>query len=358
MRVHGQGPVLNLKYDVLLALVASAVATVVVGITPHTTAEATYFFYYINVFVLAIVFRRPVAILFSVLLTFLAVDWFFVEPGSFATFGDWLKASQGFALISCFFALLVCVRQWMDRNAYRSDENQDRHLWEISHDLRSPIDAVTHVVESMRLVCNSPEITNDQKPKLILEMLDSLDINVFHQERLVESIMDSARVSEGKLKIRFSTVNVIKIIQILEGLFASTMQAKGLTFTVTMPSHPVYVSGDQQRLTRVLGNILSNAVKYTERGGVISINLTDHDQVGIIIKDSGIGIPPDKLGKIFSPGFQVNPTQEGLGFGLAVATRIVQAHRGSLSVSSHPGIGSEFCITLPKHTIAKKRVEA
>jgi K+-sensing histidine kinase KdpD len=357
MKFDGQGLVRTLVYDLLLAVAATTTASILHWLIPGNKPEEIFLFYYFAVFVLAIVFRSAFGIVFTVILSILSIDFFFVEPWSLGSLGIAAGNASGFAFIGVFLSLLTYCRQWMDHDCATSENNNDRHLWELSHDLRSPLDAVTHAVEAIRVICTSSEISHEQRPKLILEMLESLKTSVFHQERLIESIMDGARFKKGKLRLQLSRVDIVKLVRNVESLFAGSIQAYGLNLSVETPLHPIFITGDVERLTRVLGNIISNAIKYTERGGAIHVTVSESDHVEIVVRDTGIGIAPDKLGKIFGVGYQVKPDQSGLGFGLAVANNIIREHQGKLSVVSRQGIGSEFMISLPKQTIAKKKAK-
>ena len=143
----------------------------------------------------------------------------------------------------------------------------------------------------------------------------------------------------------------------LTGGFRVLAFQNGIDFAVDVAGDtPVNIEGDADRLNEVLGNILSNAFKFTERGGRIGVDVRrDGAGVTLAVQDSGVGIPPDKLPKIFENPAQ--PRSAGSGLGLAIAREIVEAHGGTIGAESELGKGTKFTVTLPERPPAPRAVE-
>jgi signal transduction histidine kinase len=135
---------------------------------------------------------------------------------------------------------------------------------------------------------------------------------------------------------------------------------RNVHFAVTMHDGlPETVQWDQDRMNELLGNLLSNAFKFTERGGEVELSVAPADHgIQIDVRDTGAGIPQDQVGRIFDKFFQADnqaaATQVGSGLGLAIARQIVEAHNGEISCESMPGIGTTFSIVLPERVAGRR----
>jgi signal transduction histidine kinase len=144
-------------------------------------------------------------------------------------------------------------------------------------------------------------------------------------------------------------VNVHDLIRQVVGLYEDLAEDKAITIVRTVPLN-MTITADRNRLLQILANLLDNAIKYTPPGGQVTITAAqNHQHVNIMVVDTGMGIPPEDLPKIWDRLYRGDQSrsQRGLGLGLSLVKAIVQAHHGEVAVSSHPSRGTRFLLTLP-----------
>jgi signal transduction histidine kinase len=226
-----------------------------------------------------------------------------------------------------------------------ADRHKDEFLAMLAHELRNPLAPINNAVALMhRTALTDPQLTWAR---------DVIGRQLAHLTRLVDDLLDVSRITRGKINL---TKEVIEIAALV-GRTVETVQPlfteRDHRLRVEIPDEVLTVLGDPTRLMQAIGNILSNAAKYTERGGeVILCAVQTGSEVEIRIRDNGIGIPPDLMPMIFNLFTQLDrssgPAQSGLGIGLALVRRLVEMHGGSVTAHSDgPGRGSEFVIRLP-----------
>jgi CheY-like chemotaxis protein/two-component sensor histidine kinase len=171
--------------------------------------------------------------------------------------------------------------------------------------------------------------------------------------RLVDDLLDLSRISRGRIELRRERVDLATIVNASLESSRPFIEAAGHTLTISLPPEPVYLNADLSRLAQVLMNLLNNAAKYTESGGQVHLGAErQQGQVVIRVRDTGIGIPPHMLGRIFEMFAQVDRSLErsqgGLGIGLTLVRNLVDLHGGSVEAqSAGVGQGSEFIVRLP-----------
>lgn len=215
----------------------------------------------------------------------------------------------------------------------------------IAHELRDPL-APIRIATSMlgRIRTDEPLLPRAQA---IIER------QVDHMSRLVDDLLDAARVGKGKLTLDKHAVEMADIVADAVASCRPAMDARRQRFELVAPHAPLVVEGDSLRLAQVLNNLLNNASKYTPDGGHISLTLAPgNEQLTLELADNGIGITAAALPHIFDPFVQdaqaIAFNGFGLGIGLTVVREIVQAHGGSVvAASAGLGLGSRFVVTLP-----------
>jgi PAS domain S-box-containing protein len=227
----------------------------------------------------------------------------------------------------------------------------------MSHELRTPLNAIGGYTELLDVGVYGP-LTETQR-----DALARIERSQRHLLSLINDVLNFARLEAGRVEISLNPVPVREVVLGLEPLIAPQLRAKGLDFSVTDKggdtgnSEPIagnlYVFADQEKLEQILLNLLSNAIKFTPAGGTISVGAHGLDDMAAIwIRDTGIGIPADKLETVFEPFVQVGRTpgsaHEGTGLGLAICRDLARAMNGELSVVSDPGAGSTFTLILPR----------
>jgi two-component system sensor histidine kinase ResE len=191
------------------------------------------------------------------------------------------------------------------------------------------------------------ELTREQKG-----VLDTINKQAGALTRLVKRLLDISRfeASGGKLDLR--QVELERFFRTLESSFSVLASQRDISFTVDHRHLPPYAHWDEDRINEVLGNLLSNAFKFTDRGGKVCLTVaTNNGSIVSTVADTGAGIPPKQLPHIFDKFFQADnqasASSKGTGLGLAIAKEIVEAHGGHVEVDSAVGKGTTFVITLP-----------
>lgn len=176
--------------------------------------------------------------------------------------------------------------------------------------------------------------------------------------RLVEDLLDASRITRGSIELRWETVDLASVVANAVQTARPLIDDAGHQLAVTLPPTPVILNADPVRLTQVLGNLLTNAAKYTPPGGQIWLTGRRKDGgVELSVRDTGLGIPADMLPHIFDMFAQVEShlsrARGGLGLGLALARKLVELHRGRIEVhSAGHGKGSEFVVWLPTAAVS------
>jgi signal transduction histidine kinase len=226
-----------------------------------------------------------------------------------------------------------------------ADRHKDEFLAVLAHELRNPLAPIRNAVEIMRR-------SSVMDPQLAWSR-DVVERQVKHLTRLVDDLLDVSRITRGNINLSREAVNVATIVARAIETIAPLIAEQRHDLSVDISEEALEVEGDLTRLTQVLGNLLNNAAKYTDPGGIISVTArrvgTDVD---IRVRDNGIGIPPALLPRLFQLFTQVDAAahraQGGLGIGLALVRQLVQMHGDSVTAySDGPGKGSEFLIRLP-----------
>ncbi len=212
-----------------------------------------------------------------------------------------------------------------------------------AHELRNVLAAFTHGLNLLQ--------TQGAAAQRREQLLDLMRDHIALMQRLSEDLLDIARIGAGKLQLRLEPLVLQDALRRAVNQVEKDLQAKGIELLLLTPPAPVELVADVERLQQAFGNLLDNAIKYTPEGGRIWVKATIEDREAVIyIEDSGIGIPPGMLARIFDLFTQVDAAhaQHGLGIGLALVKNLVALHGGSVQARSDgEGRGSEFAVRLP-----------
>ena len=216
----------------------------------------------------------------------------------------------------------------------------------MSHELRTPLNAIMGYTQLLEMGLHGP-VTDAQR-----EALHRIDTNQARLLSLVTQILDYARLESGQLRLDVIEVVASALLDGVKDAVTPQMRAKGLRFECCRGCDGELVRADRQRAQQILLNLVSNAVKFTDPDGAIRISCERvDDRVAIHVRDTGCGIPADKLESVFEPFVQVEQeltrTAEGAGLGLAISRDLAKAIGGDLTVESTPGRGSTFTLWLP-----------
>lgn len=226
----------------------------------------------------------------------------------------------------------------------RAVRQRDQFLAMLGHELRNPLAAVTSALAILRKFGN-------RDPELAGEQIDLLTRQVSHMGRLVDDLLDVARITSGKVSLDLQPVDLREIARkALQALNLVGPQRHDVVFET--PGTPVIVDGDAVRLEQIISNLLTNAAKYTPEGGRVCLSVHDGEAAVLRVTDTGEGIAPAMLSTVFEPFTQAEQTlarsRGGLGMGLAVVKGLVEMHGGTVSISSGgPNLGTEVVVRLP-----------
>jgi signal transduction histidine kinase len=239
----------------------------------------------------------------------------------------------------------IAERTRVEQALKAADRHKDEFLAMLAHELRNPLAPILNAVQLIR-----------KKPLSDPQLLWSRDLierQLGHLTRLVDDLLDVSRITRGKINLSRETVEVADLVARAVETVQPLIVERGHRLTLDVARESIRVFGDPLRLTQAVGNVLSNAAKYTENGGQISLTARQVDGiVEIRVQDTGIGIPSDLQPMIFDMFTQLNHqtgrAQGGLGIGLALVRKLLEMHGGSVTAFSEGnGQGSEFLITLP-----------
>lgn len=242
----------------------------------------------------------------------------------------------------------ITERRRAERALRDADRHKDEFLAILAHELRNPLAPLRNAVELMRQAPHDP---------VPLERIRGMmDRQLEQLVRLTDDLLDISRITRNKLEMHRERVDVTRILQSALETCEPLVAQQSHTVVQDVPAVPLWVEGDRARLAQVFYNLIGNAAKYTDTGGQIRISAArEGGDVVVRIKDNGIGIAPDMVERIFDLFTQaerdIARSQGGLGIGLTLVRRIIQAHSGSVTVNSDGrGTGSEFVVHLPALT--------
>jgi PAS domain S-box-containing protein len=222
---------------------------------------------------------------------------------------------------------------------------KDEFLATLAHELRNPLAPMRNATEILKKTIPSDS--------LHARISGILDRQISHMTRLVDDLSDISRITQGKIDLRRSLVNLNELVATVVEAVRPAMTAASHTFIVQICDETVFIEADSTRILQALHNLLNNSVKYTPAGGKIWLIVEcDGVQVSLSVRDTGIGIANSELTSIFGMFSQLTPgldrSQGGLGIGLALVRALVELHSGSVTATSAgTGLGSEFIIRLP-----------
>lgn len=211
----------------------------------------------------------------------------------------------------------------------------------IAHEIRTPVSLIIGPLEK---IMQSTHIPINERQEL-----EIIDRNSQRLLFLVNQLLDFRKVEQKEIRMKFTSQSIKELMQAVCERFSPTLQQNGVSFSVTYPDEHFHADVDKEALTKVLSNLLTNANKYTQSR--IEVRFQEHPErqtFSIEVKDNGKGMNEEELKKIFKPFYQASENKPGTGIGLSIVKGIVEAHHGQVNVTSQPGKGSSFIITLPR----------
>jgi signal transduction histidine kinase/ActR/RegA family two-component response regulator len=238
-----------------------------------------------------------------------------------------------------------------------ADRRKNQFLAMLSHELRNPLAPIRNSLHLLEQA--APGSEQARRAQAVIGR------QVGHMVRLVEDLLDVTRVSSGKVQLQREQLDLADVVRRAVEDHRQVFAAHGLELVAAIPEGPIPIDGDRTRISQVVGNLLQNSWKFTPAGGRVTVTVEASEPLGQAIarvRDTGAGIAPEMLPRLFEPFTQADTTLDrskgGLGLGLSLAKGLVEMHGGTVSAASEgPGKGAEFTIRLPLHRGPGPRAE-
>jgi PAS domain S-box-containing protein len=239
----------------------------------------------------------------------------------------------------------ITDRKQYEQSLKDADRRKDEFLATLAHELRNPLAPLRNGLQVMKMAAGEPGAVEQARAMMERQLAQMV--------RLIDDLLDVSRITRGKLELRRDRVDLADVVRSAVETARPLVEASGHRLSVSLLREPVWLEADPTRLAQVFANLLTNAAKYTEPGGQIWLSARQKgDRVSVAVKDTGIGIAPEHLPRLFAMFSQVAPalerSQGGLGIGLSLVKGLVEMHGGTVEAhSGGPAQGSEFVVHLP-----------
>ena len=230
----------------------------------------------------------------------------------------------------------------------------------ISHELRTPLNIILGTIQILNIYLQSVEdVEIKEKTNKRIKVMKQ---NCYRLMRLVNNLIDINKIDVGYFKLELVNVNIVSIVENITTSVAEYIENKGVKLIFDTEIEELITACDPDKIERIMLNLLSNAIKFTSPGDLIKVRVSrEKDNIVISVKDTGIGIPKDKLEIIFQRFFQVDRSlkrnHEGSGIGLSLVKALVELHGGNIYINSEYGVGSNFIVNIPVHSVTMEDEE-
>lgn len=211
----------------------------------------------------------------------------------------------------------------------------------VSHDLRTPVASIKGYME----LIEDESFTKEEKERAIEVIKDEIE----RMERMLRDISKLSAIDSKNFTLHTDKIELNTLIKNSVDLLRMEAEKKGLQLKLELSQGNIFIEGDSKRITEVMGNLITNAIKFTDQGRITIKTLTGKSEAKIIVEDTGIGIDKKDLPHIFERFYKgdTSRSSDGTGIGLAIVKELIHAHKGTVEVESEKGRGSRFTITLP-----------
>ena len=229
-----------------------------------------------------------------------------------------------------------------------ANRHKDDFLAMLAHELRNPLGPTRNAVQILQLVNSTDTAIQDAR--------DIIARQVTHMARLIDDLLDVSRLGHGKILLRTERLDLVRLVRQSAEDYRSILGASGISLDLELGAEPIWINGDATRLAQMIGNLLHNAQKFTDVGGSVKVRVWTEGQHALIaVQDTGIGMQPEIIGRVFDTFSQADRSlarsRGGLGLGLALLKGLVELHGGSVrAASAGLGKGSEFTMSLPLYS--------
>lgn len=231
----------------------------------------------------------------------------------------------------------------------------------ISHELRTPLNVIFSAAQLLEMCVNDINYSNNMIK--IQKNTMSIKQNCLRLQRLVNNLIDISKIDAHAFDLSLQNSDIVNAVEEITLSVADYISNKGIQLSFDTDIEEKIMAFDEEKLERIILNLLSNAIKFTSKGGMIRVSILDKDDSVVIqIKDTGIGIPQDKLDEVFNRFYQIAPVntrcREGSGIGLNLVKSLVEMHHGEIFVESELGKGTAFSVNLPCNRLKKVRTKS
>ena len=241
----------------------------------------------------------------------------------------------------------IAERKKAEEGLQQAAVRKDEFLAMLAHELRNPLAPIRNGLHILQIQGTDPEMKTRAR--------DMIERQVCHLTKIVDDLVDVSRIQRGKVVLQAERLDLVRLLRVAVEDQGAFFEKAGLDVTLDVPEVPVWIHGDVTRLTQVVGNLLQNAGKFTERGGRVTVGLQVdalQHQAKLVVRDTGMGIAPDLLPHLFEVFAQgdrsLDRSKGGLGLGLALIKGLTELHGGQVQAfSKGPGQGAEFVVWLP-----------
>jgi len=244
-------------------------------------------------------------------------------------------------------------------NMRKSIKAQEEFIVNISHELKTPLNVLSATVQLFNMHCNSGSL--DKMKDSVIKYIKSMNQNCYRLSKLINNIVDSSKIETGFFKLNLSNNNIVEVVEDIVMSVTNFTDSKGIKIIFDTDIEEKIIACDAEKIERVVLNLISNAIKFSDKGDEIFIDVNAKDEfVKISVNDNGIGIEEKNLDVIFDRFKQVDKSlsrnTEGTGIGLSLVKSIVELHSGCIYAESEVGKGSKFIVKLPSRRISNGKV--
>jgi len=260
-------------------------------------------------------------------------------------------AAERVSRVSGPSALARAIQRDAERASKRDCERLARTRAEllgvVAHDLRNPLNLIQITAEML----GDAALSTTMRERMLASCIRATK----HMNRLIEDLLDATRVQEAGLRLELAPIEMKDLLALVNEAFRPLAQTRRITLDVSGPDAPLWTRIDASRVLQAVGNLVGNALKFTPTGGKVAVIATATSREAVIaVSDTGPGIPPDALDRVFEAFWQATTDRSGLGLGLTIAKGIAEAHGGRIDVETALGKGSTFRLILPRASAATR----
>ena len=239
------------------------------------------------------------------------------------------------------------------------DRRKDEFLAMLSHELRNPLAPILNAALLLRLHSNRNRLQGIENP-ILQQSATIIERQVGQLARIVDELLEISRITTGRIQLQREQIALGVVVENALATVRSLIDQRKYELTVSLPTQAIWVHADAARLEQVVVNLLTNAAKYTDQAGHVWVTVQQEGEEAVLrVRDTGVGIAPETLPRIFDLFTQaersLDRSQGGLGIGLALVQRLVEMHGGTVTASSVLGEGSEFVVRLPVVSAPQQR---